>query len=118
MNHFPLRRLEVTGDSMLPTLRPGDRVLVLGGLGLRRVRLRPGDLVALTDPRDPGRIMVKRLAGFDGRRLTVRGDNEAASTDSRHFGPVDAAAVVGRVVYRYHPEARRGRLAGRRSGER
>jgi len=110
MNHSPLRRLVVTGDSMSPTLRPGDRVLVVGGLGPLRVPVRPGDLVALADPRRPDRIMVKRLTGFEGSRLVVRGDNAEASTDSRHFGPVDPAAVVGRVVYRYHPEARRGRL--------
>src|SRR5579884_3733422 len=95
---------------MLPALRPGDRVLVVGGLGPWRPRLRTGDLVALADPRDPARLMVKRVAALAGDRVDVRGDNAAASTDSRHFGPVDRAAVVGRVVYRYHPEERRGRL--------
>ena len=107
---MPLRRLEVSGESMLPALRPGDRVLVVGGLGPWRPRLRTGDLVALADPRDPARLMVKRVAALAGDRVDVRGDNAAASTDSRHFGPVDRAAVVGRVVYRYHPEERRGRL--------
>jgi len=110
VNHLPLRRLEVSGESMLPALRPGDRVLVVGGLGPWRPRLRTGDLVALADPRDPARLMVKRVAALAGDRVDVRGDNAAASTDSRHFGPVDRAAVVGRVVYRYHPEERRGRL--------
>jgi nickel-type superoxide dismutase maturation protease len=110
MNQLPLRRLEVTGDSMTPTLRPGDRVLVVGGLGPWRPRPRTGDLVALADPRDPGRLIVKRVAAVAGASVEVRGDNAAASTDSRHFGPVARAAVVGRVVYRYHPEERRGRL--------
>jgi type IV secretory pathway protease TraF len=54
--------------------------------------------------------MVKRVAGTEGHRVVVRGDNEAASTDSRHFGPVDSGAIRGRVIYRYHPEGRRGRL--------
>ena len=95
---------------MVPTLLPGDRVLVLRGLRRLRPAVRRGDLVALPDPRRPDRIMVKRVAAVDGPRITVRGDNEAASTDSRHFGPVEAAAIVGRVVYRYAPEDRRGRL--------
>jgi nickel-type superoxide dismutase maturation protease len=95
---------------MVPTLLPGDRVLVLRGVGRLRPATRVGDLVAVTDPRLPGRIMVKRVTGLEGARVVVRGDNEAASTDSRHFGPVDAAAVRGRVIYRYHPEHRRGRL--------
>ena len=108
MNQLPLRRLRVSGESMVPTLLPGDRVLVLAGLGPLRPSIRTGDLVALADPRDPGRIMIKRVAGFDGSRVVVRGDNEGASTDSRHFGPVDPSTLRGRVIYRYHPEDRRG----------
>jgi type IV secretory pathway protease TraF len=69
-----------------------------------------GDLVAVMDPRSPARMMIKRVVGSEGSRVVVRGDNEAASTDSRHFGPVDAGAIHGRVIYRYHPEGRRGRL--------
>jgi len=118
MNHLPLRRLRVTGESMVPTLLPGDRVLVAGGLGPLRVPIRPGDLVAVTDPRQPDRVVVKRVAAVASGRVEVRGDNEAASTDSRHFGPVDAATVVGRVIYRYHPEDRRGRLGPGGPGER
>jgi nickel-type superoxide dismutase maturation protease len=95
---------------MVPTLLPGDRVLVFRGVGPLRATIRVGDLVALVDPRDPDRTMVKRVAGFTTGGVIVAGDNATASTDSRQFGPVDPAAVQGRVVYRYHPEARRGRL--------
>lgn len=99
---------------MVPTLLPGDRVLVWRGLGPLRPPIRVGDLVALVDPRDPRRVMVKRVTGVAGLEVSVLGDNAAASTDSRHFGPVSAAAVHGRVVYRYLPEERRGRLRTRR----
>ena len=100
-----LRRVEVTGDSMLPALAPGDRLLVA-----RLGRPRPGDLVAVRDPRDPGRTVVKRVAGVSSDGYVVLGDNRARSTDSRHFGPVARAAVRGRALYRYFPEERRGRL--------
>ena len=79
---------------MNPTLSPGDRVLVVGGLGPLRPPLRVGDLVAVVDPRDAGRIVVKRVAAVEEGLVDVRGDNEAASTDSRHFGPVAAGAVI------------------------
>jgi len=103
-------RVEVMGDSMRPTLEPGDRVV------LSRIRrARTGDLVAVTDPRQPQRLVVKRVVDVSSTGLTVLGDNPAASTDSRVFGPVPADTVRGRVVYRYHPAARRGRPQGRQS---
>lgn len=111
---MPLGRLQVTGQSMVPTLLPGDRLLVWRGLGPLRPPIRVGDLVALADPRDPGRVMVKRVGAVAGPEVSVVGDNEAASTDSRHFGPVRTAALHGRVFYRYLPEERRGRLPTRR----
>jgi nickel-type superoxide dismutase maturation protease len=100
------RRIEVTGDSMRPTLTPGDRLLVW-----RWGRLRPGDLVALRDPRT-GRPIVKRVAERgENRALTVVGDNADHSTDSRHFGPVSHSRVMGRIVYRYAPPHRTGPMA-------
>ncbi len=111
---MPLGRLQVAGESMAPTLLPGDRVLVWRGLGPLRPPPRAGDLVAVADPRDPERVVVKRVAGVAGTEVSVQGDNEAASTDSRHFGPVSAAAIRGRVIYRYLPEERRGWLGTRR----
>jgi nickel-type superoxide dismutase maturation protease len=100
---------------MAPTLLPDDRVLVIAGIGPLRPPIRVGDLVALVDPRDADRTMIKRVASFEGRGVLVRGDNEALSTDSRQFGPVSRNALRGRVVYRYSPESRRGWL---RSGTR
>lgn len=97
-------RLEVQGESMSPTLQPGDRVLVV-----RTGRLRPGVVAAVRDPRDPERVVVKRVAGGSAAvGWRVLGDNQARSTDSRAFGPVGSDLVVGRVVYRYHPPERAG----------
>jgi nickel-type superoxide dismutase maturation protease len=96
------KRIRVEGDSMRPTLEPGDRVLCV-----RARRLRPGQLIALHDPRDR-RLLVKRVATVEP--LTVEGDNPGASTDSRTFGAIALDHVVGRAVYRYWPESRRGRL--------
>jgi nickel-type superoxide dismutase maturation protease len=101
-------RAAVDGESMLPELAPGDRLLVLP---TRRVR--PGDVVVLRDPRDPNRTMVKRVVAIDGSNVVVAGDNQAQSTDSRVFGPVPAQAIRGRALYRYHPVARAGWLRRR-----
>ena len=101
----PLGRVEVTGDSMLPALAAGDRLLVLRG---RRVRI--GDVVAVADPRLATRTFVKRVAATGSLGVLVLGDNAEASTDSRMLGPVAPASIRGRVVYRYFPDSRRGRL--------
>jgi type IV secretory pathway protease TraF len=62
----------------------------------------------VADPRRPGHRLVKRVADAERGRLIVLGDNPGASTDSRHFGPVPS--VWARVVYRYHPRTRAGRV--------
>jgi len=106
----PLRRVEVEGLSMAPALLPGDRLLVARG-----GRPRPGDVVVVADPRQPDRTILKRVAAIGAEGITVLGDNAGASTDSRVLGPVPQAAVRGRAVYRYAPEARRGRLGRARA---
>jgi nickel-type superoxide dismutase maturation protease len=97
------RRVVVEGASMEPTLAPGDRVLVV-----RARRLHPHDVVAVRDPRDQGRVLVKRIGAVLEDEIVVRGDNPAASTDSRSFGPVPTTAVIGRVVRCYAPSWRAG----------
>jgi len=101
-------RVEVDGPSMLPELAPGDRLLVA-----RARRLRAGDLVVVRDPDEPPRLLVKRVVATGGAGVEVAGDNPGASRDSRHFGPVAPALVLGRPWYRYAPEAARGLLARR-----
>ncbi len=101
-----LLRVEVQGRSMAPGLQPADRLLAIRGL-----RLRPGDVVTAADPRQPSRVLVKRIVSVstDGR-VELAGDNQGASTDSRTFGSVPAALVTGRVLWRYWPPHRRSRL--------
>lgn len=95
-----LHRAEVEGSSMIPTLLPGDRVL------LRRRRaaepLRPGTVVGFMDPR-PGSevLMIKRVAMVDGDAVTVLGDNRAASTDSSTFGTIDRRSIQWVMLRRY-----------------
>jgi nickel-type superoxide dismutase maturation protease len=90
---------------MVPTLLPGDRLLVV-----RRRSLEVGDVVALRDPRSTGRTIVKRVAAVGADHVVVHGDDPSASTDSRDFGPVPRRLVLGRVVYRYAPAVRAGRV--------
>ena len=87
---------------MRPAFEPGDRVLVA------RLRPREGDAVAVLDPRDDGRVVIKRLVTIDAGGLFVIGDNAPESTDSRQFGAVARPRYIGRVIYRYAPGGREG----------
>jgi nickel-type superoxide dismutase maturation protease len=106
-----LDAVQVRGASMLPALRPGDRLLVESRSFARRTP-RPGEVVLAPDPRDGGRELIKRVAAVNVSEGTVevRGDAAEASTDSRTFGSVPIAAVRWRVALRYWPPARVGRI--------
>lgn len=94
----------VSGDSMRPGLRPGDRLLVD-----HRRTVAPGDLVVARAPGRP--VVVKRAAS---RRTTELGepgwwllsDAPAHGTDSRTFGAVAEDEVVAVVVMRIWPLVR------------
>jgi len=63
-------------------------------------------------------LLVKRVVAVLPAGLEVRGDNQAASRDSRAFGLVESSRLIGKVVYRYFPPARAGflRQSGSSSG--
>jgi nickel-type superoxide dismutase maturation protease len=104
--------VEVRGRSMLPTLRPGDRLIVVRTGRPTRV----GDVVLAMDPRDAARELVKRVAAVGPDGVMLHGDNRALSTDARTFGSLPAAAIRWRVVGRCWPLDRIGRLAGAPAG--
>ncbi len=93
-------RFRVAGASMAPTLVAGDHVLVDLG-AYRRTRPQPGDIVLARHPYRTDVRLVKRVAAVvaDGH-CALAGDNPEESADSRCFGAVPAALVLGRVVGR------------------
>lgn len=106
------RRATVRGLSMSPALLPGERLL-FDRLACVRDRPRRGDVALVVHPGKRSLKLVKRLTGLpgdtiDGRPLAageywVSGDNEVASTDSRHFGPIRREDLIGRAWVRYSP---------------
>ena len=92
--------VRVSGPSMSPTVRHGDRLLAA-----RSGAARPGDVVLARFPSRPELLVVKRCVRSVPGGWWVEGDNEFVTDDSRAFGP---AVVVGRVLARIGP--RPGRL--------
>ncbi|WP_444964233.1 S26 family signal peptidase [Nocardiopsis sp. M1B1] len=115
---------QVFGESMLPTLRQGDRMLAVR-TG-RDTVFFPRQLVVLSDPEAPvirdernrrrRNYLVKRVVAVAGEPLpegvaggpgtvpegclVVLGDNPGRSHDSRDFGPVPVGSVLGTVLRR------------------
>ena len=90
----------VHGRSMLPTLREGDRLLVLHG-----ARPRPGRTAVVRLP--DGVLAVKRVTRRDPGGWWVERDNPAEGVDSWSVGAIPDRDVVARVLLRVWPRPRR-----------
>jgi len=96
------RMAVVSGLSMIPTLAPGERLLVrLDG------PIVIGDIVVFK--RD-SQFDVKRVLRIDTEGIFVQGDNDLVSTDSRSYGLIPFEDVLGTVTYRLWPKP--GRIKG------
>jgi nickel-type superoxide dismutase maturation protease len=104
-----LDAVEVRGRSMVPTLEPGDRLLVETWTYRRRAP-RVGEVVVTPDPRSPARELVKRVAAVEEGQVRLRGD-AARSTDSRRFGAMPLEEIRSRAAFRYWPPTRAGFIA-------
>jgi signal peptidase I len=131
-------RTAVQGNSMAPTLLPGQfliatrarhvhrgdvvvvRLPARGIDAVKRVVGLPGERVSVVDGRAAveGRALVEPYAHGGGasgewtlgdRDYLVLGDDRSESTDGRTFGPVPVEAIVGVVRFRYWPRAGRVR---------
>ncbi|ARP74369.1 nickel-type superoxide dismutase maturation protease [Streptomyces pluripotens] len=101
----PLGLAEVTGPSMVPTLRHGDRLLLRYG-----APIRPGDVVVLRHPFQQDLLVVKRATERREGGWWVLGDNPYAGGDSTDYGVVPDELILGKAWFRYRP-----RVAGQRS---
>ena len=93
----------VYGRSMEPTLRAGDRLLVVYGR-----RPRPGNLVVAAFP--DGVRAVKRITEQRESGWWLSSDNPDHGVDSRHRGPLEDQRIRAVVRARVWP---RPRLFGR-----
>ena len=108
--------MRIVGGSMAPTLESGELVWV-GRQAAASWAPRRGDLVAARPVSCGGRAVVKRVVALPRERMTWRdrhwelgpeqffllGDSPEQSIDSRQFGPVARAELIGPVQARLWP---------------
>jgi nickel-type superoxide dismutase maturation protease len=97
------QRCRVEGNSMLPTLKHGEEVLVKFGK-----TFQVGDIVFAKHPYKQSAKMIKRIEKIStSGKLFLIGDNPSESTDSRSFGEISAEEIIGKVVCRLSRKATR-----------
>ena len=129
--------------SMEPTIRPGNRMVLIKTGGLRR-----GDIIIFKNSEDTETYLIKRVIGLPGdvveiaggqlylngkpmdepylkesfiiyeygpaqvppKNLFVLGDNRNNSDDSSVWGFLPAENMRGKVIFRYWPPNRLGKI--------
>lgn len=84
-----LRR--VVGDSMYPTYRNGQTLLVLMSRNFK-----VGDVVVAFQNKQH---VLKRITAMKDGRVFIEGDNKSSSTDSREYGWLQDRLVNGKVIW-------------------
>ncbi|CAM9453119.1 unnamed protein product, partial [Ectocarpus sp. 8 AP-2014] len=119
----------VHGPSMRPTIEHNS-LLLINKMGGRGRKIEAGQIVLVQSPLEIGRLVVKRVTGLPGDSISVRppewdvhnsqriekrsevvpeghvwlaGDNVDNSKDSRNFGSIPQALVLGTVLLRVWP---------------
>lgn len=92
---LPFFKFKIEGNSMYPTFKSGDAVLInklAYFFGIPKI----GDIVVLKRQK----YIIKRIVKVKGRKVFIIGDNKKESTDSRNFGWVEKKEIVGKVIYK------------------
>ena len=90
----------IEGDSMHPTLKEGDLVLINP-----HAALAIGDIVVARHPFKKSINIIKRIAEIlPGERYILLSDNLDESSDSRSFGAIAAKDILGKAEAKIKPE--------------
>lgn len=107
---WPYRRARVSGNSMEPTFKDGDVLLV------RIFKQTPVDIPLLTvvlieREVQPGIFYIKRIQKSHGDAYWVEGDNrdpdiQERMSDSKSWGYIQSHEIRGKVIFRSRKKAK------------
>jgi phage repressor protein C with HTH and peptisase S24 domain len=100
---WPYRLATVSGDSMAPTYKSGDQVIVkIFSESSRDISIN--DVVLIERDVMPGIFFIKRITNKEGDSYWVEGDNTdpevlTRMNDSRVWGVIKRAEIKGRLLF-------------------
>jgi signal peptidase I len=121
-----IQAFKIPSLSMEPTIMRGDRILV-DKVTYKRRQPQVGDIIVFVYPDDRSKNYIKRIKGLPGKtvkaggreypvphgRVFVMSDNQEKGLDSRYFGPVPLADVVGKARLVFFSAGKEGVRWGR-----
>lgn len=108
----------VVGRSMQPTFNPNGSektpvVITRFFTEESYNKIKKGDILVYTSPKEPETISIKRVVGLEGEiikdkevpkgHIWFEGDNKYLSLDSRDYGPVSKGLLKGKVILSLYP---------------
>ena len=101
---WPYRLAKVSGDSMAPTYKSGDRVIVKMFSDIPR-DISIDDVVLIERDLMPGIFFIKRVTKKAGDSYWVEGDNTdpevlTRMNDSRIWGLIKSEEIKGRLLFK------------------
>ena len=90
------QHLRVVGDSMECTISEGD-LIIYKKINPNNLDLNIGDIVVAVHPTIKRKLIIKRIYKIYQNKFDLRGDNLLSSTDSRDWGLIELALIVGKV---------------------
>ena len=94
MMYFPIGFVKVSGNSMLPTFKPG-KLLIVSPIPYLFMRPQLGHIIVVSVN---GKKMIKRISKIQSGGYEVFGDNLSESTDSRSFGLIKRKHILAKVI--------------------
>lgn len=91
-----LSRFRVVGHSMIPSLLPGDEILI-SSIPFLFSSPKTSDVILIKDPTSEKRV-IKRVARVKNNTYFVLGDNKTDSKDSNSYGWIPKKRVIGKMV--------------------
>lgn len=83
---------------MEPLIKNGNTVLVSSIFYLFK-NPKANDIIAFKN--FDGNILIKRIKKEENGKFFMEGDNKKDSLDSKNFGMISRAKILGKVIYKF-----------------